>query len=414
MEIINQRNIPMKLKLIPGVIIIFLFILGSCISQKDKSQATDDYTVAVYYFPNYHVDKRNEKYFGEGWTEWKLVKEATPRYEGHQQPKVPLWGYTDEADPLQMDQKIEAASSNGIDVFIFDWYYYDDGLFLERALEEGFMKADNNSLMEFSLMWANHDYIQIFPYTAGEERTLMYPGVIKPETWDTMTSYIIEKYFRHPSYWCIDGAPYFSIYDLSKFLAIFGSVEGTVKGMNEFREKTKAAGFRDLHLNAVVWGNINLITGEVVENAARFVEELGFSSVTSYVWFHHTHEAMSFQTDSYDNFMDEYFKYADEAVKSNNLPYFPNVTMGWDSSPRTNQDLPHTNAGYPYTQIIVGNTPEKFRDALLHSREFMDTNLGENKVLTINSWNEWTEGSYLEPDTVDGMAYLHAIKEVFK
>ena len=92
----------MKLKLIPGVIIIFLFILGSCLSQKDKSQDTDDYTVAVYYFPNYHEDKRNEKYFGEGWTEWKLVKEATPRYEGHQQPKVPLWGYTDEANPVQM------------------------------------------------------------------------------------------------------------------------------------------------------------------------------------------------------------------------------------------------------------------------------------------------------------------------
>jgi len=28
--------------------------------------------------------------------------------------------------------------------------------------------------------------------------------------------------------------------------------------------------------------------------------------------------------------------------------------------------------------------------------------------------DEWTEGSYLEPDTVNGMAYLEAIKSVFK
>ena len=32
---------------------------------------------------------------------------------------------------------------------------------------------------------------------------------------------------------------------------------------------------------------------------------------------------------------------------------------------------------------------------------------------TINSWNEWTEGSYLEPDTVHGMGYLEAVKRVF-
>jgi hypothetical protein len=36
------------------------------------------------------------------------------------------------------------------------------------------------------------------------------------------------------------------------------------------------------------------------------------------------------------------------------------------------------------------------------------------RILNINCWNEWTEGSYLEPDTVNGMAYLEAVKGVFK
>lgn len=393
--------------------IVSLMFFSSCTMETKKTKDKDEYTVAVYYFPNYHVDGRNENYFGEGWTEWELIKNARPRFEGHHQPKVPLWGYANEADPSQMAQKIEAASSNGIDVFIFDWYYYNDGLFLEKALEEGFMKAENVDLLEFSLMWANHDYIDIFPYSSGEERLVLFPGVITAETWNTMTDYIIEKYFQHPSYWTIDEAPYFSVYDLTKLIASFGSVEGTIKGLNDFREKTIAAGFKDLHLNAVVWGNINLITGEEIEDPAGLVEKMGFNSVTSYVWFHHAHQAMEFPTDTYDDFRDEYTEYARKAVKENVLPYYPNVTMGWDPSPRTNQSIPYVDAGYPYTPIITGNSPEKFRDALQASREFMDSHLNDHKVLTINSWNEWTEGSYLEPDTTNKMGYLKAIDEIF-
>jgi len=55
--------------------------------------------VAVYYFPDYHVDPRNEAWHGPAWNEWSLVKAATPRFPGHRQPKVPLWGYLDESKP---------------------------------------------------------------------------------------------------------------------------------------------------------------------------------------------------------------------------------------------------------------------------------------------------------------------------
>jgi len=54
---------------------------------------TDDYTVACYYFPNYRVDLRNAAVHGPGWSEWELVKRAEPRFPGHRQPRVPLWGY---------------------------------------------------------------------------------------------------------------------------------------------------------------------------------------------------------------------------------------------------------------------------------------------------------------------------------
>ena len=84
--------------------------------------------VAVYYFPNYHPgDPRNTEMKGETWSEWELVKAARPRFPGHAQPKVPLWGYGDESDPAVMARKIDAAADHGVDAFIFDWYYYDMG-----------------------------------------------------------------------------------------------------------------------------------------------------------------------------------------------------------------------------------------------------------------------------------------------
>ena len=81
-----------------------------------------NYQIAAYYFPNFHLDPRNEVWHGKGWTEWNLVRAAAPRFEGHVQPKVPAWGYEDESDPAVMAKKIGAAARSGLSAFLFDWY----------------------------------------------------------------------------------------------------------------------------------------------------------------------------------------------------------------------------------------------------------------------------------------------------
>jgi hypothetical protein len=72
-----------------------------------------------------------------------------------------------------------------------------------------------------------------------------------------------------------------------------------------------------------------------------------------------------------------------------------------------------TNSGYPFTPVLEGNTPERFEAALRQAKAFLDRSPDGLKTLTINAWNEWTEGSYLEPDTVTGMGYLEAIRNVY-
>jgi hypothetical protein len=383
-----------------------------------EKQLKEDYFIASYYFPNYHVDKRNEEVFGEGWTEWKLVRDAKPRFEGHRQPRVPAWGLTDEADPKDMEKKIDAAADHGIDAFIFDWYYYNDGLFLERALEEGFFGAKNNNHIKFGLMWANHDWVNIHPVSVADHQSaegpeLLYPGAITPETWDLMTDYIIETYFKHPSYWLLHDAPYFSIYDLTKFLENFGSVEATSEAVNDFRVKVIDAGFTDLHLNAVIWGNTTLPGTEntIVTDIDQMLQQIGFNSVSSYVWVHYVKP--DFPVQDYTSARNIYFQFAEKIADSLSLPYYPNITIGWDSSPRTKQDEPWENLGYPYTGVFINNDPGNVKQALIRVKNYLEYHPEAENIFHINCWNEWTEGSYLEPDTTHGMGYLEAIDEVF-
>lgn len=371
-----------------------------------------EYQVGCYYFPNYHVDPRNEQVHGPGWTEWELVKRATPRFAGHHQPNVPAWGYTDEADPVQMAQKIDAAADHGLDYFIFDWYWYDDGPFIERGLEQGFLNAANNHRLKFCCMWANHDWTNIHPVGRTMKRELLYPGQVTPETFETLTDHVIETYFRHPSHFQIDGCPYFSVYDLSKLVASFGSLAATREAVERWRSKVQAAGFPDLHLNAVVWGRTILPGEQQPSDPQQLVEAVGFDSTTSYVWIHHAGLDQSPHT-PFEVVQSRYFEHWDRMVASYDLPYFPNVTMGWDSSPRTIQSDVWAPVGYPFTNMIGGNTPARFEAALRETKERL-ARLGGPKVLNINCWNEWTEGSYLEPDTVHGMAYLDAVRRVFR
>jgi len=88
--------------------------------------------------------------------------------------------------------------------------------------------------------------------------------------------------------------------------------------------------------------------------------------------------------------------------------------MGWDSSPRCDPSSEWGNYGYPFMNIIGNNTPENFRKALQITKDRLLADPNGSRVLTINCWNEWTEGSYLEPDAKNKFGYLEAVKSVFK
>ena len=78
------------------------------------------------------------------------------------------------------------------------------------------------------------------------------------------------------------------------------------------------------------------------------------------------------------------------------------TAIGWDNSPRFGESA-----------VVKENTPERFEGALRRAKAWLDARPKMHKLITVNSWNEWTETSYLQPDDVYGYGYLDAVKHVF-
>jgi len=388
-------------------------LVGKTLLGSQGSQAAKHgYQIGAYYIGNYHVDPRNEAAHGKGWTEWEVVKRGEPRFPGHQQPKRPLWGYEDESDPRVFEKKIMAAADHGLTHFIFDWYWYNDGPFLNSALENGYLRAGNNHRLKFAVMWANHDWEDIFPAKLSGKRNLLYPGAVTRQTFEQITDHIVSKYFAHPSYWKIDGCPYFSVYELFRLIDGLGGFEATLSALRSFRHKTKAAGFPDIHLNAVMWGVKILPREQQIKNPKELLKALEFNSTTSYVWVHNV-DLADFPVTEYSHVALEAAKYWSRASEEIGQPYHPNVTMGFDPSPRACQSDVYIDKDYPFMATLGGNTPGAFKAALRSMKQFLDSQPGQPRIFNINAWNEWTEGSYLEPDTTHKMAYLEAVRDVF-
>jgi len=196
---------------------------------------------------------------------------------------------------------------------------------------------------------------------------------------------------------------------LRTFVNGMGGLKQAREALMDFQTRARKAGLPGVHLNAVDWA-VKPVGG--AKDADEMISALGIESVTSYCWLHNA-ELKGFPAASYTVWRDASIAKWDELARRFRVPFFPNVSMGWDSSPRTEQNVEFRSLGYPYTAVATGNTPAEFQKALEAAKAYLDRTPSARKILTLNAWNEWTEGSYLEPDTTTGMGYLEAVRVVF-
>lgn len=372
----------------------------SALAQEGRTARPD--VVAVYY-PHWHTYDHGSAWKGEGWTEWEGLKAATPRFPGHHQPLKPTWGTFDESDPAWVTKEIDLAADNGIDVFLYDWYWYSGVKNMEEALEQGFLKAPNRARMKFALMWANHDRRDQFCPEFGKPRNVWLHSYHSERDLTRMIDYCIEHYFREPNYWRINGGLFYSIFQPREFVKQLGGPEKTREAFKRIDERLRQANLPPMHWNAMV-------ASPTISDQMRAA---GFHSTSRY----NVTTAGKAHPDGTEDFEDvmEAHRQHWKNMQTAQLVNIPVVTRGWDSSPRCRADVPwpFKPAEYPYIPIVTGTTPERFERLLRDAAQAVRDDPHAPFAVLVNAWNEWTEGQFLLPEEEYGTAHLEAIRKVF-
>ncbi|MEO8279978.1 MAG: glycoside hydrolase family 99-like domain-containing protein [Ideonella sp.] len=334
----------------------------------------------AFYLPQFHSIDENDRWWGEGFTEWTHMARAAAWYPGHvvRQPVEPLGRYN-LLDTKTIEAQQLLASAHGIDGFLI-WNYWLGGgqQLLERPVE---LMRSERLKVNYALAWANHDWVD-----KQQDRLLAeqrYPG--EQDYIDHFFHCL--PHFRSDTYVRIDGKPFFFIYrpehvpDLPLFV-------------QTWRKLAHQHGLPGLH-----------IVGDVLKQASTPPPCLDGYSCGSGFWDPGKLRNLDFIRHKISSRLGlpaspprfDFTRLMSHATPANADDHFvPTVFTGWDTTPR------HGRNGI----IVDGLTVKAFRNHLEHTQAQVLRQAGSTRVVLVKSWNEWAEGNLLEPDSVFGDALL--------
>lgn len=325
--------------------------------------------IGVFYYPGWRSDSMN-------WNDLRGLPGS--RSPGLPWPdREPLLGYYPEEELWVAEKHIEWASRFGIDFFTYDWYWNGLNPVHTHALDN-YLRAGNKSKIRFCLLWANHD-------TSPQS----------PADFDAMVGYWIDHYFNQPTYYRIDERPVIFLFSYDHLDAKAKKIGETIMTLlKRANSKAQSKGLKGIYFVLTANGMPN-------NELEDWLRQAGFAAYTAWNYA----ETKGGRIADYNLMVDVYLEYYRAAAKTRKrIPYIVPASPGWDSRP------------WSGSGAVVRNdpTPEKFERMLLGAKKLLDDPMTAPKVLMIEAWNEFGEGSYVEPTKKWGYRYLETIRKVFK
>ena len=377
---------------------------------------TNKARVIALYLPQFHPVPENDKFWGKGFTEWTNVAKAKPLFRGHNQPRIPAdLGFYDLRLPEISEAQAELAKEAGIEGFCYWHYWFGNG---KQVLDMPFERTVNSGKPDFPfcLGWANHDWTtKTWEKGKGRSKDTMifkqeYPG---DEDYIMHFNQFL-KAFKDDRYIKVDGKLLFLVFnpfgipDVKHFTELWNKLakENGVDGFHfvasnsapklkldsttssfENDYKKKIEGTRALGFDAVMTSNQKNAELKV---AGKFRKILN-SIVRRFM------PSLYVEKYSYKKIIENLYTNLD---KRNDV--YPQLLAGWDRSPRSGRKA----------IVYYGTTPETFKYAAEMAVKQVENKESDHKIIFLNSWNEWGEGAYMEPDLEFGKGKIEALAEV--
>lgn len=347
----------------------------------------DDIKLIAFYLPQFHPIPENDHWWGKGFTEWTNVTKAVPQFIGHYQPHLPdELGFYDLRLVEVLKRQIELAKQYGIYGFCFHYYWFNGKRVLEKPLNQFIQNPEMD--IPFCVSWANENWTRRWD---GLENDILIAQKHSPES-DFAFIKDLEHIFRDPRYIRINGKPLLVVYRVS----LLPDAKETA---NRWREYCKQRGIGDLYLVAAQ--SLDIIDPR----------EYGFDAAVEFP--PHTMDGCCECIDHKltllnPNFSGHIFDYENFVknkyyLKTVSYKQFKGITPSWDNTAR------RPNA----PTIYFGSNPKIYKEWLSDIVNFTrKTHSKEEQIVFINAWNEWSEGTHLEPDKYYGYGYLQATSEV--
>ncbi len=365
--------------------------------------------VIAFYLPQFHEIPENNEWWGKGFTEWVNMKKATPLFDGHYQPRIPLDGnYYDLSDVNVMKWQASIAKEHGVTGFCFYHYWFGGKLLLEKPVKN--FLDDKSIDIDYCFSWANETWTKA--WADKKDAVLISQDYGSEKEWAEHFEYFL-PYFKDDRYIKEDGKPFLVIYrpDL---------IPNLNDMLDYWNEMAITNGFSGM---VFAYQHVSFYLDENRDDS-RFKYNIEYQPVYARALMDRSRSTNSLRhtvskllikaekilhTEIRANLPQEVKKYDyDEtwefilSMKPDSKS-IPGAFVDWDNTPR------RQNRGMVY----LGGNPEKFRKyfsrLLVKCREEYKKN-----YVFIFAWNEWAEGGYLEPDERYKYGYLMSIQEALR
>jgi hypothetical protein len=337
------------------------------------------------YFPQYHAIPENDRFHGEGFTEWTLLKplkdypslmKPLPEEEGG-------LGYYNLTEKRVRQRQAELATVAGVHGFVYYHYWFSGPKAPENHLVmhkiPQLMLQDGQPSKPFMLSWANEPWTRT--WVGLEEDILLSQEYGGRDDWIVHFYYLL-KFFRHPRYIRVHDKPAFAIYRIGH---IGDKLQPILSLWNELAIEN---GLLGIHF-------INTIGNFVKRDANTFRIWRNSPEIEG---------AFHFRPQLRDPFNQEY-----STASLNDVPLPIKTTQYWGAF--TNFDA---RPRRPTAEAVRPDlTPALFHSELVASFRAMTTQPSRfvsPNLYFLTAWNEWNEQAVLEPDQKNGFGHLLALK----